>query len=74
MRRTYHTPVQHHMMSKAMRIMGGGRGHSCNKHLIWATVTGLSLGVQTSLSLCANVQADPQLPFKKGARSLLMGR
>lgn len=52
--------------------------HSCNEHLIWATVQGLSLGVQTSLSHCsvsrASVQADPWLPFRKGARSLLMGR
>lgn len=75
------SPVQRHMMSKATRIAGGTRHdtqHSCNEHLIWATVQGLSLGVQTSLSHCsvsrANVQADPWLPFRKGARSLLRGR
>lgn len=63
------------LQSHPLQGMGG---HSCNKHLSCAAVPSLSLGAQSNRShcsvLCANVQTDPQLPFKKRSRSLLMGR
>lgn len=62
---------------KASTLQGTG-GHSCNKNLSCAAVSSLSLGAQTNRShcsvLCANVQTDPRLPFKKRSKSLLMGR
>lgn len=64
--RTHGAPMWHFMMSKTTHITGAG-GHSCNKHLAWATILGLPIGAQADpphCSIpCSKMQADPWLTF-----------